>query len=575
MQHSKRNTQIASKLNHSFPANYRHHRPTLWLLMTWIVYCFLFVSCAKKSITFTAKQRKTADSIIHTVTHTDSLALLQKQLEDQGDKLGSIVALRVWGKALRNENRFEQALKVHSKALQQAESIGDTLEWVQALNNMGTDYRRIGMLDLAQAYHYRAWLLSKESADTSFWAKKNRTVSLNGLGNVYITIGNYKRADSILRLALEIERQLNSVLGQAINYANLGYIHEHNGSIDSAWVYYRKSMTLNIEAGSNLGISLCHNNFGSLYQKTKQYNKAIEEFETAYRLMKGSKDKWHTLSILISLAEIYHTTQSYAKEMEYLAKAKKTAQSIKSLEHLAKIHTLYYRHHKQAGNYQLALVYHELATAQQDSLLNMEKINRIQNVSLNIERTYQAQKMDNAKQIIEKERTACHMGFTILGVTLIALIGTMLFFLYIQYSHKRKRVQQKTATTPILFKKNYETKYNTTKDADLRFLEKVSSIVHRQLNNNKEADVSIVAAHMCMSPRQFYRKINAITSYTPSAYILRLKIKRATTLLGNNPQISLGEVADKCGFSEYPNFVRAFKLVYGVTPTSYRKEHCT
>ena len=182
MQHSKRNTQIASKLNHSFPANYRHHRPTLWLLMTWIVYCFLFVSCAKKSITFTAKQRKTADSIIHTVTHTDSLALLQKQLEDQGDKLGSIVALRVWGKALRNENRFEQALKVHSKALQQAESIGDTLEWVQALNNMGTDYRRIGMLDLAQAYHYRAWLLSKESADTSFGAKKkpNRITQWTG-----------------------------------------------------------------------------------------------------------------------------------------------------------------------------------------------------------------------------------------------------------------------------------------------------------------------------------------------------------------------------------------------------------
>lgn len=138
--------------------------------------CVLFSICLmrKEKHHF---QRKTTDSIIHTVTHTDSLALLQKQLEDQGDKLGSIVALRVWGKALRNENRFEQALKVHSKALQQAESIGDTLEWVQALNNMGTDYRRIGMLDLAQAYHYRAWLLSKESADTSFWAKKPHRIT--------------------------------------------------------------------------------------------------------------------------------------------------------------------------------------------------------------------------------------------------------------------------------------------------------------------------------------------------------------------------------------------------------------
>ena len=65
-------------------------------------------------------------------------------------------------------------------------------------------------------------------------AKKNRVVSLNGLGNIYLTLGNYERADSALRLALEGERRLNSVLGQAINYANIGSIYRYRGQIDSA-----------------------------------------------------------------------------------------------------------------------------------------------------------------------------------------------------------------------------------------------------------------------------------------------------------------------------------------------------
>ena len=85
-----------------------------------------------------------------------------------------------------------------------------------------------------------AWKLSEESTDTSHNARKNRVVSLNGLGNIYMTLGNYERADSMLRMALAGERQLGSMLGQAINYANLGSIFEHHGEMDSARLYYDK-----------------------------------------------------------------------------------------------------------------------------------------------------------------------------------------------------------------------------------------------------------------------------------------------------------------------------------------------
>ncbi len=268
----------------------------------------LLASCGKEPHAFTPEERKAADSIVHAVGGADSLALLQRRLEGEGNRLGSIVALRRWGKALRDDSRFEEALRVHSKGLQQAADAGDTLEWVQALNNVGTDYRRMGVLDVAQGYHYSAWKMSEECADTSFTARKNRVVSLNGLGNIYLTLGNYERADSTLRMCLKGEQELHSTVGQAINYANLGSIFEHRGQTDSAWVYYRRSMELNTEEGNELGIALCHTYFGSLYEKARQYDKAAAEYETAYRLMKDSKDDWHALNMLIALAGICHAT---------------------------------------------------------------------------------------------------------------------------------------------------------------------------------------------------------------------------------------------------------------------------
>lgn len=419
-----------------------------WVALCGLAFmCILIVSCGKKSSAFTPEERKAAGDLVQSTHGIDSLAMLQKQLEADGNKLGSVIALREWGKTLRNESRFDEALSIHSEGLRQAEALNDTLEWVQALNNIGTDYRRMGLLDMAQEYHYNAWKLSEECADTSFVARKNRVVSLNGLGNIYMTLGNYERADSALRMALDGERQLNSALGLAINYANLGAIFEHRGQIDSAWVCYRNSMAFNTKAGSTLGISLCHTYFGSLYEKQQQYDLATREFESAYRLMWSSKDKWHALNSLIALAGIFNATHDDAKALDYLGKAKQEAESIRSKEHLADIYLLYYKHYKRQGDFHTALSFYEQANAMKDSVLDMEKVNRIQNTSLAIERNHQTRIANTAKLKLEQERTARHTGYAIFSFVLVVLVGILATFLYIQRILRRNHLALKRLST--------------------------------------------------------------------------------------------------------------------------------
>ena len=84
-------------------------------------------------------------------------------------------------------------------------------------------------------------------------------------------------------------------------------------------------------------------------------------------------------------------------------------------------------------------------------------------------------------------------------------------------------------------------------------------------------DVNTLAEKLCMSPRQFHRKLVTITGESPSSYMLKIKMKRACHLLETNPEMTIEEVADRCGFRHTPNFYSAFKRMYSITPMDYRR----
>ena len=129
--------------------------------MWYIIMCLMLVSCGEKPVRISLAERKALDSIVSSSHNIDTISMIQKRMEREGNMLGSIIAYREMGKVLRNESRFDEALRMHSEGLKQAETLGDTLEIVQALNNIGTDYRRMGVLEMAQDYHYRAFTICK------------------------------------------------------------------------------------------------------------------------------------------------------------------------------------------------------------------------------------------------------------------------------------------------------------------------------------------------------------------------------------------------------------------------------
>lgn len=147
--------------------------------------------------------------------------------------------------------------------------------------------------------------------------------------------------------------------------------------------------------------------------------------------MKASKDEWHALSSLIALAGIHNRLEDNARVEDYLAQAKAIAERIHSKEHLAEIYALYHRYYSRRGLYQQALASKEQADALQDSVISIEKINRIQNASINIERSRQRQQMDAVQLKLRQEKTKWEVGFGIFLLTLIVLVAVMVVLIYI------------------------------------------------------------------------------------------------------------------------------------------------
>lgn len=385
-------------------------------------------------------EKSSASEIPPLPNDTAALSLFVDSARKSHDNLLLCYAANKLGKTCRDASRFAQAIEAHNIALEAAEALPDSLLIAQTLNNLGTVYRRVGLMPQAADFHYKALEVSETLPPDLPTSIKARVVSLNGLGNVYMTLNNYSQAEQNLRQALLGERLLGSDLGMAINYANLGSIFESQGLLDSADVYYDMSMALNKKTGSDLGVALCHTYHGQLSEKRGNLSSAIDEYEAAYNLLQGSKDEWHALTPCLAMARVNMNAGADAMALHYLNEAKTVAQRIGSVEHLADIYRLYYEVYDRQGDTRRALDAFRTADRLADSLVNTKTINEVQNVRLNIERARQQSRVDEAERKAVVQRQEKYVGISVLAALLI--LAAALLALTVYWLRVRKRQQQ-------------------------------------------------------------------------------------------------------------------------------------
>lgn len=471
--------------------------------------------------------KKELTATLNKIRNEDSLRVALQQFIDDKNQVAQMICYKQLGSRLRENSRFSDAISSHQQGLEIAIKLHDTVEIVQAMNNLGTNFRRIGAHSEASQYHYRALHYAEVwSGLHTATGTKNRVVSLNGIGNISLMLGYYDEAEKNFREALRDETALGSEIGQAINYANLGSIFQIREQYDSAYAYYQKSMEHNKIANSNMGIGLCLIHLGELYEKEKKYELAKIEYQKAYVLLDEVSDKWHWLEACLSIARIHLITDHIADFNRYIQLAESTAIQIKSPEHLAAVYMLKHDYDLKQGNHQLALTHYKQHEALQDSLQGLQRANRYMDLRLGHEQNKSAlrfQQLEAASKLEQqKKQYVIYISWIIIIVSFI--ITSLLYYAY----------RQRTRSNKVLKRlEKARTNFFTNITHEFRTPLTVIQGLNRQMQLNKNLTEKELTAFRAAIDRQSNNLLNLVNQLLDVA-----KLKRGS----DGPQWKRGDI---------------------------------
>lgn len=347
--------------------------------------------------------------------------------------LNHINSLNNNGNYFRDISLFKDALNSHFEALQLAEELNDTLAIINSLNFIGTDLRRTSSNVAATEYHYRAY----ELAGNNKTYLKSKAIAMNGLGNVFLELKKPDEAIKYFEQSLAIETQLDSHLGLAINYANIGSAFQIKGDLNKALTYYNKSLQHNYIINSPLGIAICKNAIGSIYVLQNNTLEGLKFIRESVNLLQNSQDAFHKLEMQASLFKLLINLNQLTECDNLLIEIFKTAKIINSFNSNQTAYELQTLLSEKYQDYKTAFVAKEMAIAYRDSTLalnNEVKILEIENKYKTKQALQQIKFLIKEKALIEKTKTNQQRIFLLLFLFMSSIIG----FTYYLYQNRKK-----------------------------------------------------------------------------------------------------------------------------------------
>ncbi len=98
---------------------------------------------------------------------------------------------------------------------------------------------------------------------------------------------------------------------------------------------------------------------------------------------------------------------------------------------------------------------------------------------------------------------------------------------------------------------------------------KIVSMAMEYIGNHLENDLSLdnIAQELFIGKYYFAHLFKNETGITPHGYVIKKRLLLSKELIENGHPIT--EIYNRCGFSDYTHFFRAFKKEFGITPKQY------
>jgi signal transduction histidine kinase len=243
---------------------------------------------------------------------------------------------------------------------------------------------------------------------------------------------HYKKGLKILE-----ENQAEDLLIGAYN--NFGVLHEMDGDIDSAMIFYQKSLNICRSKNDSIGIPFALNNIATALVLKNDTLAAKPLYDEAYAIRLKRKDQYGICENLTLYGDYYLASKNYELAISWFNESSKAADNF-GLPYLKQYNfEQISRCYEKMGLFAEALNAGKKAFAIRDSLLNEKNSEAI----LRLEKRYQLAEKEKANSEL-REKTARQI-LTIYIIAFILILSVAGTLLYLQILRRKQKAEKDAA----------------------------------------------------------------------------------------------------------------------------------
>ncbi|HDK26138.1 MAG TPA: tetratricopeptide repeat protein [Candidatus Atribacteria bacterium] len=236
------------------------------------------------------------------------------------------------GKKYENEYKFEEAIKVYKKCLNDL-SIPE--EDKIAFNILiGNCYFFLSKLNEA-GKHFKEALNILKRAENKMEKLPAKSTALGNIGNIYHNLGKPDEALGCYKQALEINRKLGYEQGTAHNLNNIGTLYNELGKHDEAFKCQKEALEIGKKYKDEQIIANSLNNIGVIYTDSGKPEEALKLFQKALELNEKNKYKEGIANVFNNLGLAYSKLRETDQALNYYERALKVNKKIGCKEGIA------------------------------------------------------------------------------------------------------------------------------------------------------------------------------------------------------------------------------------------------
>ena len=443
------------------------------------------------------------------------------------------------------------------------------------LNLTGIIYVRLGNFASAASYAKQCVDINMAMGDAD-----KISSSLNTLAGIYLAANQAATAEKFILQGIEYANRANNPGRKAIILGMASEIYHKLGKDSESLNYAKKAFAIDSLQGRKPKMAIRLSQMASALAGLQRYNDSEQTYIRAIALLKDIGNLHSAGIALNQLGFVYLKQKRHAEAVKYFTEAAGIFSKMGDLYNCVYAHKGLYESYWSL-NPDSSKVALERYNTLKDSLYHQASANALAK--------YNAEFGNNQLQEEIKQTKARHTRNIAAGIATL-LVVAIIAIVMARTKYRRQQLQMRALIKKVEeletkcneAEKNIQTLRNdstaskamceTKNKGQQEFLSQLFAAASAALTN-KDYGVARIAAMMNMTERTFSRRLKEITNQQPKMFISAIQMERCAKLLIENPDKTISEIANLCGFEEASGFSHAFKRVYGCSPTVYREQH--